>query len=176
MRKIKMLLVGFAGLFCLLTLIGILMPSSVKISRGVIINADSTSVLHMVSEIQTWPKWMNWLRSDQGTLVRFYDEGNKKAVKWQSISKKEGGEISLLDNANGEIKLRHAFSGLNEAGGMIRIRNAGPGQTEALWMIEYPLRWYPWERFEGIFMDSMIGAALDQALQGLKMYVENAAS
>ena len=175
-RKIKMLLVGFVGLLCLFTLIGLLIPSSVKISRGVIVNADSATVLQQISVLEEWPKWVTWFRSDKGMLVRIQDESDQKVVRWQSLSKEEGGEISLLSNANGELKLLHAFKGMNKANGMLRVRNAGAGQAEVLWMIEYPLRWYPWERFEGIFMDSMIGAALDQALQGLKKYVENAAS
>jgi hypothetical protein len=35
-------------------------------------------------------------------------------------------------------------------------------------MVEYPLKWYPWERFEGIFMDAMIGQSLEQSLKLLE--------
>ena len=58
-----MLLIGFGGLLCLFTLIGLLMPSSVKISRGVIVNADSATVLQEVSGLEAWPKWVTWLHS-----------------------------------------------------------------------------------------------------------------
>lgn len=167
-----MFLVGLAGLLLLFTFIGLLIPSSVKISRGLIVQADSITVCQTVCNLRTWPMWMEWLHSEKGTLVTFKEEGNYRGVKWASLSKGQSGEIIIKKNEGGEVYLIHAFPGLNKAEGMIRIRNAGPGQSEVLWMMEYPLRWYPWERFEGIFMDSMIGSALDKALSDLNKYLE----
>jgi uncharacterized membrane protein len=175
-KKLKMFLVGVSGLLLLFTCIGLLIPSSVKISRGAIVQADSITVMKAVANVRTWPLWMNWLHSDKGTLVTFKEDNKNPGVKWASLSKGQSGEIIIEKIEEGELHLHHSFPGLNEANGMIRVRSVGPGQSEVLWMLEYPLRWYPWERFEGIFMDSMVGAALDQALQGLKKYVEQAAS
>jgi len=38
--------------------------------------------------------------------------------------------------------------------------------------MEYKLKWYPWERFYGIFMDHIIGPAFDKGLEELKTYTE----
>ena len=47
------------------------------------------------------------------------------------------------------------------------MRQIKAKQTEIMWMLEYPLKWYPWERFEGIFIDAIIGRSLEESLQML---------
>ena len=171
-QKIKLLLVGIGGLFLLFTVIGLIIPSSVKISRGVIIGADSVEVMQAVMNVKTWPEWMSWMQSESGALIQFTEQNSQTAVEWRSVENKEKGRISLTDVNSDLIEMLHEFPGMNAAKGGIRIRSAGQHQTEVLWMMEYPLRWYPWERFEGIFMDSMIGAALEKALNELSEYMQ----
>jgi hypothetical protein len=62
---------------------------------------------------------------------------------------------------------------MNTAEGTLQVRKGSDGSTEVIWLLEYPLRWYPWERFEGIFMDAMLGALLEQSLNRLKSVAEN---
>ena len=168
MQKIKLLLIGFLGLMILFTVIGLVTPSTVKISRGVIVDADSAKVIAMISDVHTWPEWMVWLSSEQGSLVKFKTDGKGSSVKWHTLEQKSSGEILLLNFNEDIIHLQHQFPGMNSADGGIRVRSVNPSQTEILWMIEYPLKWYPWERFEGIFMDAMIGQSLEQSLKLLE--------
>ncbi len=171
-QKIKLLLVGIGGLFLLFTIIGLIIPSSVKISRGVIIEADSIQVMQTVMNVKTWPEWMSWMQSKNGALIQFTVQNGQPAVEWRSVENKDKGMISMTGTNNDLIEMLHEFPGMNAAKGGIRIRSAGQHQTEVLWMMEYPLRWYPWERFEGIFLDSMIGAALEKALNDLNEYMK----
>ena len=171
-QKIKMIGVGLGGLFILLTIIGLIIPSSVKISRGVIIDADSVQVVKVVKDVKSWPQWMIWMQSENGSLIEFTQLNNQPAVEWRLVDAKGKGRISLTGAQMELIEILHEFPGMNAAKGGIRIRSAGQHRTEVLWMIEYPLRWYPWERFEGIFMDSMIGGALEKALNELSEYMQ----
>jgi hypothetical protein len=167
-KKIKLILVGIAGLIFLFTMIGLLIPSSVKISRGIIVNRDSITVATLVGDVKSWPEWMIWLRSGEGSFVKFSNEGAVPSVKWYSIDQKGSGEIALLGKGDELFRLRHHFPGLNIADGGIRLRSVSATQTEILWMLEYPLEWYPWERFEGIFLDAIIGQSLETSLQLIK--------
>jgi uncharacterized membrane protein len=171
-QKIKLLLVGIGGLFLLFTVIGLIIPSSVKISRGIIIEADSVEVMQAVMNVKTWPEWMSWMQSESGVLIQFTEQNSQPAVEWRSVENKAKGRISLTAVNSDLIEMLHEFPGMNAAKGGIRIRSAGQHQTEVLWMMEYPLRWYPWERFEGIFLDSMIGSALEKALNELSEYMQ----
>jgi hypothetical protein len=165
LRNVKLVLVGLAGLFVIFTLIGLLMPSSVKISRGVIVDVQSTYVNNVIGDIKTWSEWMVWMRAEEGSLVTSILEPDITAVRWRSVNKKEAGQITLLSSRDQLISLRHNFPALNPSDGAIRIRQINANQTEVLWMLEYPLKWYPWERFEGIFMDAIIGRSLEASLQ-----------
>ncbi|MFN9108975.1 MAG: hypothetical protein ACK5XN_02690 [Bacteroidota bacterium] len=167
-KKIKLILVGIAGLIFLFTIIGLLIPSSVKISRGIIVNRDSATVAKLVGDVKSWPEWMIWLRSGEGSFVKFSNEGTVSAVKWYTFNPKGSGEIELLGKGDELFRLRHHFPGLNVAEGGIRLRSVSTTQTEILWMLEYPLKWYPWERFEGIFLDGILGQSLEASLQLIK--------
>lgn len=164
--------VGLGGLFILFTIIGLIIPSSVKISRGVIIEADSALVMQVVRDVKTWPKWMIWMQSDNGSLIQFSKVNNHSVVEWRTVDAKGKGRISLTGANTELIEMLHEFPGMNAAKGGILVRSAGQHRTEVLWMIEYPLRWYPWERFEGIFMDSMLGAVLEKALNDMNEYMK----
>jgi hypothetical protein len=168
MQKIKLLLIGFLGLILLFTIIGLIMPSSVKISRGLIVNADSAKVVNVISDVHRWPEWMNWLSAGDGSVIKWNNQKSPTSLQWQSLNQEELGEISVMGRAQDLLKLRHRFPGLNVAEGGIRVRSVHDGQAEILWMVEYPLKWYPWERFEGIFMDAMIGQSLEQSLKLLE--------
>ena len=63
---------------------------------------------------------------------------------------------------------------MNKADGGFRIRSTGAkGEvTEVLWYMEYKLKWYPWERFYGIFVDHIIGPAFEKGLEQLKNFAE----
>jgi uncharacterized membrane protein len=168
MQKIKLIVIGVVGLLVLFTIIGLLIPSSVKISRGVMIDADSATVAQIVQDVHSWPEWMTWLRAQEGSLVSFAEEEGMSSVQWRSLNKKTKGSITIIGIKGDLIQLRHAFPGMNISQGALRIRKVSAQQTEVLWMMDYPLKWYPWERFEGIFMDAMLGRVIEEALDTLK--------
>jgi hypothetical protein len=171
MRLIKMGLVGITGLIVLLTIMGLVIPSSVKITRGVVIQADSARVVSYLADASKWKQWMPWLQSDSGVLIQQSPTttGAGAFVRWKSMDGRQQGTLTLTAIKEGEYGILHEFKGMNPAQGGFRIRSiqGAAHQTEVQWFLEYRLKWYPWERFSGIFMDHMIGPVLDQALQQL---------
>jgi uncharacterized membrane protein len=171
-QKIKLFLIGIAGLFTLFTIIGLVMPSSVKISRGVIVAADSAAVTQTIMDVKTWQSWMTWLESTEGSLVRFEQSDGKPVIRWNHLGGKQSGEIIMYGIEGDLIRMQYAFPGMNTADGGIRIKKINERETEILWMVEYPLRWFPWERFEGIFLDALIGQQLEDSLKRLQDFME----
>ena len=47
------------------------------------------------------------------------------------------------------------------------------GNMQVQWQAVVHLKWYPWEKFSGIFIEKMAGQGYEDALQSLKSYVEN---
>jgi hypothetical protein len=173
MRYIKMMLTGLLGLAILATVIGLLMPSSVKISRGVILETDSAQVEQLLLDADRWNEWMPWVYQSEGLLVQKKGVNRESGFEfnWQALDGKNTGRITYIGRTPGILSFKYEFKDMNKAEGGFRIRKIAEGRTELQWFLEYPLRWYPWERFYGIFVDSMIGSVLETGLQNfLKIF------
>jgi Polyketide cyclase / dehydrase and lipid transport len=176
MRFIKMFLFVLTGLMIVLTLIGLVIPSSVKISRGIIINVDSVKVHRQLSDVKDWGQWMPWVTADEGALVQTSQVTNAPGsfFKWKGLNLKNNGTITLLTIKPEIITTNYELQGMNTCEGGFRIRSLpnNLSQSEVQWFMEYKLKWYPWERFYGIFMDHIIGPSFDKGLEELKNYLE----
>ena len=176
MRFVKMFLFVLTGLLVMFTLFGLVMPSSAKLARGVIIQADSATVYKELSDVKDWNKWLPWIVADSGAIVQLSPVTNEPGsyFKWKGLCFKSGGTLTLKSFSNQEIKVLHQLQDMNDSEGGFRIRSVGTSgrETEVQWFLEYKLKWYPWERFYGIFLDHIISPALDKGLNNLKEYIE----
>lgn len=167
MRLIKLGLVGLVGMAVLFTIMGLLIPSSVKIARGVLVQTDSATVMQYINNTHSWQEWMPWVKTDSGVIVQVspQENGTGAFMRWVTLDAKKG-RLEITGYAPGEVQVLHQFEGMNDAKGGFRIRSMqGSNQTELQWFLEYPLRWYPWERFYGIFLDHLFGPILQQGLE-----------
>ena len=164
----------------MLTIIGLVIPSSVKISRGIIVNADSIKIYNQLSDVKEWGQWMPWVTADEGSIVQTSPVTNGPGAffKWKGLNLKNSGTITLLTLSPNLITAKYELKDMNKSEGGFRIRTLPNNllQCEVQWFMEYKLKWYPWERFYGIFLDHIIGPAFDKGLQELKNYVEKTES
>lgn len=174
MRLIKMFLFVLVGLFAVLTIIGLFIPSSVKISRGIVIDADSAKLQQVVGNVQTWGHWFPWIKADSGALVQVSPEPNQPGsfFKWKSLNYKSDGIITIKTIQPNLVTVLYQMKDMNDSEGGFRLRPLSAQQTEVQWFMEYKLKWYPWERFYGIFLDKIIGPSFEQGLQNLKELTE----
>jgi len=164
-----MILTGLVGLSLLAMIFALLMPSSVKISRGVIIDADSMRVEQILMDADKWNEWVPWLHKKTGLLIQQKGEKGTEGfeMRWQSVEGENAGRITYRGKQPGTLFFNYEFNDMNRSEGGFRIRKTGEGRTEVQWFMEYPLKWHPWERFYGIFVDGMIGSVFESGLQEL---------
>ncbi|HLP35915.1 SRPBCC family protein [Lacibacter sp.] len=176
MRLIKMFLFVLLGLFAVITIIGLFIPSSVKISRGIIVTADSSKVFKELSDVKNWNKWLPWITADSGAVVQLSAVTDQPGsyFRWKGVKVNSAGTMTIQSIKQNEILVLHELKDMNKAEGGFRIRSTGANNnvTEVLWYMEYKLKWYPWERFFGIFTDQIIGSAFDKGLEQFKNYIE----
>lgn len=176
MRLIKMFLFVLIGLFAVVTIIGLFIPSSVKVSRGIIINADSAIVHNELSDVKNWNKWLPWITADSGAIVQLSPVTDQTGsfFKWKGLKYESSGTLTLQQIEPDVIYVLYQLKEMNDAEGGFRLRSSGAvkQETEVQWFMEYKLKWYPWERFYGIFVDHIIGPAFDKGLEQLKTYLE----
>jgi hypothetical protein len=173
-RVIKLFITVAAGMFIVMTLLSLLIPSTVSVSRTIIINnAVPADIYTQVAKLENWKNWHPVVKD---TAALFLPETTNKDER-DTYSIGYNGKISklvLVAADSGSVKFLLQFTG------EIYIENeikfiAIPLQqnVQVEWQALNTLKWYPWEKFYGIFVDKLTGPGYEAGLKGLKQYLES---
>ncbi|HEX3023921.1 MAG TPA: hypothetical protein VHP12_01825 [Chitinophagaceae bacterium] len=160
MRFIKLGLISAVVLFAVITLLSLLFPSTVIVSRAVNINAPKDSVVYLIKDFNGWKMWVDGMQKTSvkiiskteadlaGTKV-LIDTTSNYAIKssWQNKSRKMISVITLINDPSSKI-------------------------TVAQWQFEQKVKWYPWEKFASLMNDKILGTMMETNLARLKSIAE----
>lgn len=173
MKAIKGFLFVLTGLFILVTLFSLLMPSRIITVRSVHIKAGKAEVMQALSQLPLWQQWHPLLENKE---VIFSNANNAAAgakASWVEAGKTVSLTITqVLDDG---IAFTVDRKGDNTVDNNIIVQ-AVP-DTDSLqveWRAVTKLKWYPWEKFSGIFVSDITGPGYQAALNSLKQYAERA--
>ena len=172
MRFIKSFIFGLTGLFVFATLLSLLIPFHIKISRVVVINTTPDKVYPQVINLRKWKNWHPLFKMDSAVIVYSGSPGGADqdcTIQYNNRSTKL--HIESVDSAG--IKFLLQSDGENDIQNEISLHQVAdqPG-VEVEWKATVHLRWYPWEKVFGIFLDKIAGPGYEAALNGLKGYFE----
>ena len=93
-------------------------------------------------------------------------------VEWNSNNKIN--RILIVERKYPYIKILLQREGENDMENIIALREVQEqGNMQVQWTSITKLKWYPWEKFSGIFIEKMSGSGYEAALASLKTYVES---
>lgn len=169
MRFIKAFLVGVSGLFIIVTLFSLLIPSKVQVVRTVLINnTTSSKVAEQVSNFNQWKNWHPIFTADSA-VIKITDI----AAVYKILHR--GKELSITKQFTDSAVVKFLFQskGENDLANEIHFTTL-PAQdvVQVSWVATTHLHWYPWEKFYAIFIDKLTGPGYEQALNGLKEFLE----
>jgi hypothetical protein len=165
-RLIKGFVIAMAGLSVFMMILSLFIPSRIMISRGVVINANAAEVFAQVSHLQEWKNWQPVFKNDSAN-IRFSND----TADW--ISKGKRNRIVITAKAENSISATLTREGENTVLNTIRVLPlADSNQVQAEWNVLIKLKWYPWEKFYGIFIEKITGQGYEDALNGLKEYCQ----
>jgi hypothetical protein len=173
MRLFKGFFIVLAGLFIFITILSLFIPSKLMVSRAVVINANADKVFSEINNLQNWKHWQPVFMSDSAQM-QFKTEANgiSNYCEWDSKGKKNIIEITGTKNNSITALLRR--SGENDVQNTISVLPlSDSNQVQVEWNVLIKLKWYPWEKFYGIFIEKVSGQGYEDALNSLKNYVEN---
>ena len=178
MRLLKAFLVGAGSLFIIITLFSLLIPFNVRVSRAVLINnADIREVNLQIANFDNWKNWHPIFTKDSASL---HWEKPLTAEKDSSCYIMYHGNkiaISLLSADTTSIKFLLQSAGENDTRNELHLTSFSSSQSvQVEWRAITKLHWYPWEKFYGIFIDKLTGPGYEDALNGLKEYIEQSPS
>ncbi len=173
MRLFKGFFFVLTGLFIFITILSLFIPSKLMVSRAVVINANAGKVFNEVSNLQNWKHWQPVFMNDSSQINFKTDTaGISNYCEWDSKGKKNSIEIS--NKSNNSILAILKRTGENDVQNTISVLSlSDSNQVQAEWNVLIKLKWYPWEKFYGIFIEKISGQGYEDALNSLKNYVEN---
>lgn len=169
MRLLKGFVITIVGFFVVITLVSLLMPSHVITSRTINISAEPVDIMRQVGDLKQWRKWHPVFSAQDIKISRVEDA---QVAEWVSGGKRNQ---LVVDSASpGEVRFTIVRPGENTQENKISIwqfKDSNNVQVE--WSARTRLKWYPWEKFSGIFVDKITGPGYEAALASLKNTLEN---
>lgn len=173
MRLIKGVLLAVTGLFIVVTLFSLLMPSRVMTVRSVVIHGNVPEVFEKISDLKNWKQWHPVFMQDT-TAIRFSNPsfGKQAFAEWSKNGKQNKLLVTAVEPGQLHAALMH--EGDNESENIILVTPLNDlNNVQAEWRVVTKLKWYPWEKFSGIFVDNITGPGYEAALNNLKELIES---
>ncbi|RYG03378.1 MAG: hypothetical protein EOO02_08555 [Chitinophagaceae bacterium] len=163
MRLVKLGIISLIVFAAIIYLFSLFIPSHVRISRAVNIEAPKDSVSDYIRNMNNWQHW-NVMVSDQDS-----GNGNYSAESYTGKNLKVLMLAASVDSLNTEWQ--HNASD-KIASGFKLIQDQGD-ITVVQWYFDFYLSWYPWEKFGSIVFDQQLGPSMEKSLNNLKCKLEN---
>ena len=155
MRFIKLILISAVILSLLVTGISLLFPSTVIASRAIEVNTSSDKIAYFTSDLNHWKEWMSDWKENK---VRM--ENNTAYIGTQTVR--------LLSKNNHSVQYQWVATG--QAPYIVKIEwfPLEKGNYVIHWTFEQHVRWYPWEKFQTLLNEKLLGTKMETELQNLQ--------
>lgn len=171
MQTLKGALFVFAGLFGMVMIISFMIPSQVVTVRGMPVHASPEKILAEISDLKQWKQWHPVFMHDSSAVVSKPSTGIHAAIEWKTrsvvnkiiITESNASGIRFLLQRTGENDVEHLLS-------LAPLQDSTGYQVE--WKALTKLKWYPWEKFGGMFTDKLTGPGYEAALTNLRDHIE----
>jgi hypothetical protein len=148
MRIIKLGLISIVFIFLLLTLISLMFPSQIRISRATNLPNQRDSIFALLRNEPLWhPAYL-----DSNTREQM------QALDKTQVEQTDSSFIYSLQQS-GRKKVINGW------------KLYGTPSSDSLtiqWYMDFQLSWYPWEKFSSLFYEKTYGAMMEAGLVNLK--------
>jgi len=167
MRFLKLAVISVGVLFCMVTAIGLLFPSSVRVSRATDIKAPQDSILHLLADVKYWKLWLEGAKENPIQFLTAKTEGEG------TVARIGTNEVSLLKVLPGQIQTRwKGQDGVVQQSRFELYADTAKQIVTVQWYFEQQLSWYPWERFGSMMNDKILGPTMEKSLENLQQLAE----
>ena len=173
MRFIKAFLFGITGLFIIITLISLLIPSNVKVSRVMVINNTTINkVYHQTADLTNWKNWHPMFATGVA-IINFGNITTGKNASCDIVYNNKTTHLKITSADSSSVEFILQSLGENDIENNIILNTMPLPQTvQVEWRTITKLHWYPWDKFYAIFIDKMSGPGYEAALNNLNAYIE----
>ena len=165
MRIARFIIISVVVLFIIITIISLLIPSNVRISRGIQISSSKDSVMSQISEVANWKNWY-----PGADTLQFYYQNN--TIKGLVLDEQKMRYLVMRAKKSDEIKAEYVLPNKKIPTGWLIVANAESNSVTIQWYMNFHLHWYPWEKFSSFMFEKVYHPQLQQGLDNLKRFLE----
>jgi len=159
MRIIKLAIISFIFLFLLITIISLFIPSHVRISKAININAEKDSLFALIADTGNWYRWHPAYRQTST------NSGQNKIIISPRLSNDSLISMQLsLPEKNSIVSSWQVY------------QNSSSDSLTLQWYLDFNLKWYPWEKFGSLLYEEKYGTMMQTGLSNLKEITERPSS
>lgn len=149
MRIIKLGLISFVIIFGIITLISLLFPSHIRLSKATNLPNNRDSIFALLNREEVWhPAY-----SDSAS-----------ALKMDLLQKK------IIEKTDSTLIVQLQQPGRKPVISGWQIYGTPTSDSLTLqWYMDFQLSWYPWQKFSSLFYERTYGAMMEKGLANLKM-------
>jgi hypothetical protein len=171
MRLIRFI-IFLLGIFIIIFLLSLLLPSNVTITKSVDINASAAKVKDQIVDFEEWKNWYPAFKDKNISLIK--NPATHHHLPSVTLEDKKGKSITLdiIDTSKQTIIINLQSSSSTEVNYQFILIPKINNQTQLTWNVNIKLGWLPWKKMEGILLDKFSGSQYENALNELKKAAE----
>ncbi|MGI9139051.1 MAG: SRPBCC family protein [Sediminibacterium sp.] len=161
MKLIKLAAISAVILSVLVTAISFLFPSTVIVSRALEVNCTPDKIAFYTSDLKNWNTWMSdWKQHE----VRLQNDTAFIGMQMIHLESKTDSSVNYTWVATGQApyNVKIEWFPLDKGNYVIH------------WTFEQHVRWYPWEKFQTLLNEKLLGSKMEQELQNLQTTIYQA--
>lgn len=172
-KLIKGVLIALVVLVVLFVVVGLILPTSYEVRRGIAIDAPAGAVFEWVDDLERWPQWEPWREADPTIRVTL-DETTRGLGARQSWTGDSGtGELIFTKSDPGSgIAYDMVFDGKYKSKGAVTYHTEGDGSTHVEWVMSGDTGTPIVGGYFALLMDPMVGPMFERGLEKLKAAAE----
>jgi hypothetical protein len=155
MRLIKLVIISLIVLSVLITAISALFPSTVIVSRAMEMSASANQIAHYASDLNQWKFWMSDWKENKATW-----KDSTVYIGTQTIKQVAKSDTTVIYDwvATGQRPYIVKFEWIPTQKGIYVVH----------WSFEQHVKWYPWEKFQTLLNEKVLGYKMEMELANLR--------
>ena len=132
------------------------------------INSSEDKILNKIADLRTWKSWNEFVNHSGGKN----NLNTKPDSAWADYLRIGGNEISLSGVDKNRINTLWTRGNKMFVGQFI-IDNRN-GMPILIWIMNFNIKWYPWEKLASMFYDKQLGPMMERSMIKLRDELEKA--
>ena len=155
MKFFKLIIISALILSILVTAISLLFPNTVIVSRAIEVKTTPDKIAYYTADLKHWNHWMS--------------DWKQNKVRLQNDTAFIGTQIiHLISKTDSSVNYQWVASG--QAPYQVKIEWFPLAQENYVihWTFEQHVSWYPWEKFQTLLNEKLLGSKMEMELQNLE--------